>query len=176
MRFRDWMGTGWFVALLTVVAVSCSSTPEGPTIEISDTAWTATPASIEAGGGSFSITVVNSGAEQEEFAVVRLFNGDPATLPMVDGLLDLSRDGLFADAENPGVATFGVVYPDYERREGEGVPPGVLTPDTVAPGEEKSVDIGGFKGGGEPGTYVVLSWEPGGYEAGDYASFTVTEP
>ena len=81
---------GRLALVVSVVAVSCSSTPEGPTIEITDTSWTATPVSVEAGGGSFSITVVNSGTEREEFAVVSLFGGDPATLPMVDGLLDLS--------------------------------------------------------------------------------------
>ena len=36
--------------------------------------------------------------------------------------------------------------------------------------------VGGFEGGGEPGTYVVLSWKPGGYEEGDYTSFAVTGP
>jgi hypothetical protein len=176
MMFHRCRAAVWLALVVSVVAASCSSTPEGPTIEITDTSWTATPVSVEAGGGSFSITVVNSGTEQEEFAVVSLFGGDPATLPMVDGLLDLSRDGLFADAENAEVATFRVVYPDYERREGEGVPPGVLTPDMVAPGEETTVKVGGFEGGGEPGTYVVLSWKPGGYEEGDYTSFAVTGP
>lgn len=184
MMLHGWKAAIRLALVVSVVAASCSSTPEGPTIEITDTSWTAAPVSVEAGGGSFSITVVNSGTEQEEFAVVRLFDGDPATLPMVDGLLDLSRDGLFdltgddvsGDGQATDVANFQVVYPEYERREGEGVPPGVLTPGMVAPGEETTIKVGGFAGGGEPGAYVVLSWKPGAYEEGEYAAFTVTGP
>lgn len=163
-------------AVLVLVVAACSSAAEGPTIETGDSPWSAVPLTLESGGGSFSITAANSGTEQQEFVVVSLFGGDPEALPMHNGLLDLSRDGLFTDSEDPDVATFQVVHPEYERREGEGVEPGVVVPDTVDPGEEKSVTIGGFKGGGEPGTYVVLSYKPGRYEAGDYAAFTVTDP
>jgi len=161
-------------AAVIVLVAACSFAAEGPTIEIGDSSWSAMPSTMEAGGGSFTITVVNSGTEQQEFAVVSLFGGDAAALPMNNGMLDLSRNGLSTDAENPGVATFHVVHPDYEGQEGEGVEPGLLVPDTIGPGEEKTVTIGGFEGGGEPGTYVVLSYKPGAYEAGDYASFTIT--
>lgn len=172
MKLAYRMSLGLVAAVVLVAA--CSSAAEGPTIEINDDSWSAVLATVEAGGGSFTITVVNSGTEQQEFAVVSLYGGDPGALPTSSGVLDLSREGLFVDAENPEIATFHVVHPDYERREGEGVDPGALVPDTVGPGEEKTVTIGGFEGGGEPGTYVVLSYEPGRYEAGDFASFTVT--
>ena len=47
-------------------------------------------------------------------------------------------------------------------------------PDTIDPGEEKSITIGGLKGGGEAGTYVVVSYTPGRYEVGEYAEFAIT--
>lgn len=163
---------GCAAVLLAVLAASCSSTAEGPTIEIRDSSWTAVPETLEAGGGSFSIRLVNLGTTRQAFAVVTLFGGDPGTLPIRDGLLDVSRDGISADPDNPEIALFGVGHPDYERREGGGI----LVPDTIEPGEEKSITIGGLKGGGEAGTYVVVSYTPGRYEAGDYAEFTITDP
>lgn len=161
---------GCTVALLVVLAASCSSTAEGPTIEIRDGSWIAVPPTVEAGGGSFSVTVINLGTEPREFAVVTLWRGEPDALPMRNGQLDLRLDQPFAETVH-----FDVVHPDYERQEGEGVEPGPLIPDTIDPGEEKSVTIGGFEGGGEPGTYVVLSHEPGRYEAGEYAAFSITD-
>ena len=162
------------VVVLVVLAVSCSSPAEGPTIEIGEGSWTAVPATLEAGGGSFDITVSNLGTTRQEFAVVSLFDGHPGALPTRNGLLDLRHHQGLVNFENPESATYYVVHPDYERREGEGVDPGTLVPDTIDPGEEKSITIGGFKGGGEPGTYVVLSYTPGRYEAGDYAAFIIT--
>ena len=169
------MGPVWLVVVLAVLAASCSTTPEGPTVEITDGSWTATPSTVEAGGGSFSLTVANRTATPQTFAVVTLCGGDPGALPIEDGLLDLSRDGLCGDPKNPEVALFWVVHPDYERGEGEGVAPRPLVPDSVDPAEEKTITIGGWKVGEESGTYVILSWEPGGYEAGDYAVFTITD-
>jgi hypothetical protein len=164
--------------MLVVLAASCSSPAEGPTIEIKDGSWTAVPATMEAGGGSFELTVSNLGTTRQEFAVVSLFSGDPYALPIRSGQLDLRHHQGLVNLENPESATYYVVHPDYERREGEGseVDPGTLVPDTIEPGEEKTVTIGGFKGGGEPGTYVVLSYTQGRYEAGDYAAFTITDP
>jgi hypothetical protein len=160
-------------AVLAVMVASCSA-PAGPNIDIMDGEWSATPSSVEAGGGEFTLTVANETATTQTFAVVYLWRGSPDSLPTVDGLLDLSRNRLTGDAENPGVALFSVVYPEYESPEGEGVEPAPLAPASVEPTEEVTFTIGGAKGGGEPGPYVLLSWEPGGYEAGDYAAFEIT--
>lgn len=130
---------------------------------------------MEAPGGSFEITVVNLGTSRQEFAVVSLFDGDPGALPMLNGTLDVSRDGLSFDSENPATTTFYVVHPDLESREGTDMASGILVPDSVGPGEEKTVTIGSLMGGGEPGTYLVLSYAPGRYEAGDYVAFTITD-
>lgn len=186
MRSWNWLGTGLVAVLLVVVAVSCSASEEGPTVVISDDGWSATPASAAVGGGEFTLTVSNDTDAVQSFVVVTMcpnpeatqqpHGNDPAALPTSDGLLDLSRDMLCGDPEQPDVALFIVVSGDYEHREGEGVTPGPMTPTTVEPGGEETVTIGGAKGGGEPGTYVALSWKPGGYEEGDYAVFTVTEP
>lgn len=160
-------------AAVVVLAASCS-TPAGPNIDIRDDVWTANPSSIEAGGGEFTLTIANETATTQPFAVVSLWRGSADALPLVDGLLDLSRNNLGGDAENPDVALFSVVYPDYESPEGEGVAPAPLVPAVVEPAEEVTFTIGGAKGGGEPGPYVVLSWVPGGYEAGDYTAFDIT--
>lgn len=185
MRFQDRLGT-ISMAVLVVVTVSCSSSVEGPAVVISDDGWSATPSSAAVRGGEFTVTVTNDTDTVQSFVVVTMcpnpeaikqpHGNDPAALPMSDGLLDLSRDMLCGDPEQLGVALFIVVSGDYEHREGEGVTHGPMTPTTVEPGGEETVTIGGAKGGGEPGTYVVLSWEPGGHEAGDYAVFTITEP
>ena len=161
-------------AAIAVLAVSCS-VPAGPYVNITDDSWSATPSSIEAGGGEFSLTVANETETTQTFAVVYLWRGSPDAIPTVDGLLDLSRDRLAGDTENPDAALFSVVYPEYESPEGEGVEPAPLVPASVEPTEEVIFTIGGAKGGGGPGPYVVLSWEPGGYEAGDYAAFEITE-
>lgn len=170
----SWIALGLAAALLTVLAASCSTTAEGPAIEIRDEAWTAVPSTTEA-GGSFVITVTNQGTESQDFAVLMLRAGDPNALPMRDGLVDLRQDQPFSDTQNPAYTYFDVVYPEYERREGEGVDPETLIPETIEPGEQMSITIGNFKGGGEPGTYVVLSYQSGGYEAGKYAVFTITD-
>ena len=159
--------------VVAVVVVSCSA-PAGPNIDIGDGAWSASASPVEAGGGEFTLTVANETDTTQTFAVVYLWRGSPDSLPTVDGLLDLSRNHLAGDAENPDVALFSVVYPDYHSPEGEGVEPAPLVPVSVEPTEEVTFTIGGAKGGGEPGPYVVLSWEPGGYEAGDYAAFEIT--
>lgn len=161
--------------LLAALTASCSSTAEGPTIEIRDRGWTAVPSTMGA-GGSFAITVTNLGTQSQDFAVLRLWEGDPDALPMRDGLIDLRQDQPFSDSQNPGHTRFDVVYPDYERREGDGVEPGILAPEIIEPGEEMSVTIGNaLKGGGGSGTYVVLSYQPGGYDAAQYAVFTITD-
>jgi len=161
----------WWMALLVVVATACSSPAEGPTVEMRVGSWSPTSTTMEAGGGSFRITLVNRKAEPVRFAVLRMWAGDPNGLPILDGTIDLRQDQPFSDTQNPNYVNFDVVYPEYERTEPTPAP---LVPDTIEPGEEKSVTIGGFKGGGEPGSYVVISMEPGGYEAGEYAVFAIT--
>ncbi|MCH7902065.1 MAG: hypothetical protein IH818_14345 [Acidobacteria bacterium] len=156
-------------AFLLVAMTSCSS--QGPTIEISDGSWLAEPATSSQ-SGDFRITVTHTGSEQEEYVVVRIFDGDPDSLPVVDGVLDIARSGISADPESPGVALFGIEYPEGPSGEGGTG----FEPATIEPGETQSVTIGSsLKGGGGPGTYVVLSYLPGHYEQGEYAVFTLTD-
>ena len=156
-----------------LLVVSCSA-PAGPNIDIRDGSWSAAASSAEAGGGEFTLTVANETATTQTFAVVYLWRGSPDAIPTVDGLLDLSRNHLAGDSEHPDAALFSIVYPEYESPEGEGVEPAALVPVSIEPTEEVTFTVGGAKGGGEPGRYVVLSWEPGAYEAGDYAAFEIT--
>lgn len=154
--------------VLVLTLVSCSA-PGGPAVQINETSWTASPSAVQARGGEFTLTVTNKTAQDKTFAVIFLFEGEPESMPTVDGLLDLDQRNWV-----PGETNFSIVYPEYETQEGEGVAPAPLDPAEVEADAESTFTIGGFKGGGEPGTYVVLSWSPGGYEAGDYASFEIT--
>lgn len=158
------------VALITMLLVAvpaCSGPADGPTIELRESAWTAVPPQMQASGGEFVITVTNLTDAQQKFAVVACFGADPDALEMEDGLLALGSESGYN-------STYWIVHPEYERREGEGVTPDPVAPDTIAAGERKTITIGGLKGGGEPGDYVVLSYETGGYEAGVYAVFEIT--
>jgi len=157
-------------SVLLVLVLGACSAPAGPAIHINETSWTASQSEVGAGGGEFTLTVTNQTAEDQTFAVIFLYEGEPGSLPTVDGLLDLDQRNRV-----PGEPNFSVVYPEYETQEGEGVGPAPLNPAEVDADAETMFTIGGLKGGGEPGTYVVLSWTPGGYEAGDYAPFTITE-
>jgi len=166
MRLFGRVGMFGAAALLAVMP-ACAAPAQGPTIEIGESAWSAVPPVMGASGGEFVITVANLTDTLQKFAVVTISSGaDADALPMDEGLLDVGFDGSYS-------STYWIVHPDYERREGEGVTPDPVAPDTIEPGERKSVTIGGFKGGGEPGTYVVVSFEVGGYEADDYAVFTI---
>ena len=157
------------IASLAILMAACSA-PAGPEIVISETGWEAVPATVVAEGGKFTLTVTNQTAQDQTFAIILLYEGEPDSLPTVDGLLDLDQRNWV-----PGEANFWIVYPDYEFPEGEGVGPAPLTPSRVDANAETTFTVGGSKGGGEPGTYVIVSWAPGAYEAGDYAEFTITE-
>jgi len=157
------------VAFVAILIAACSA-PAGPEIVIDETGWEAVPATVAAGGGEFTLTVTNQTGEGQAFAVIFLYEGEPGSLPTVDGLLDLDQGNWV-----PGETNFWFVYPEYEFPEGEGVGPAPLDPAFVGANAEMTFTIGGPKGGGEPGTYVVVSWAAGGYEAGDYAAFTITE-
>jgi hypothetical protein len=178
------------IALVAVLIAACSA-PAGPEIVIDETGWEAVPATAAAGGGKFDLTVSNDTNTQQEFVVVVICdavsidaadevnytpaNQDPDALPIVDGQLDLQRSGLCGDPGSPDTALYTLVYPDYEASEGQPSNPEAMTPGTVAPKTDTTITIGGFEGGGEPGTYVILSWSPGGYEAGHYTEFTIKE-
>ncbi len=158
---------GW--GLIAAVLIGACSAPAGPEIVINETGWDAVPATVAAGGGAFTLTVTNKTAEHQTFAVLYLYEGDPDSLPTVDGLLDLDQENWV-----PGETNFWFVYPDYAFPEGEQTL-APLTPAGVDANTETTITIGGAKGGGEPGTYVILSWEQGGYEAGDYTEFVITD-
>jgi hypothetical protein len=178
------------IALVALLIAACSA-PAGPEIVIDETGWEAVPATAAAGGGKFDLTVTNNTDTPQEFVVVVICdavsidaadevdytpaNQDPDALPIVDGQLDLQRSGLCGDPESPDTALYTLAFPEYEPSEGQASNPEAMTPGSVAPNTDATVTIGGLKGGGEPGTYVILSWSPGGYEAGDYTAFTITE-
>ena len=169
-RFLTSLRPRCLTVLLVAILIAACSTPAGPEILISETGWEAVPAIVAAGGGEFTLTVTNQTAEDQTFAVIYIYEGDPGSMPTVDGLLDLDQGNWI-----PGETNFWFVYPDYAFPEGEGVGPVPLTPAAIDADSQTSFTIGGTKGGGESGTYLIVSWEPGGYEAGDYTEFEITE-
>ena len=169
-RFLTRLHPRRFTILLAAILIAACSTPAGPEIVIDETGWDAVPGSVAAGGGEFTLTVTNQTANDQTFAVIYIYEGDPDSIPTVNGLLDLDQRNWV-----PGETNFWFVYPEYAFPEGEGAGPAPLTPATVDADSETTFTIGGPKGGGEPGTYVILSWELGGYEAGNYTEFAITE-
>lgn len=151
-----------------VLAAACSGgVAVGPTVKITGEEWSAVPQVMEASGGRFTLTIENTSGEPIDFVVVKLNGAAADALPIRDGLLDVTQESRYA-------STYWIVYPDYERREGEGVVPPQAVPAALEAGESATVTIGTLEGGGEPGWYVVMSYQPGGYAAGDYAAFRIT--
>jgi hypothetical protein len=142
--------------------LGCPSPPEEPvSIEVEvDGQWSATPNPLPVGDGLVQMTITNTGSEAIRPVVLDIFEGDPVDLPIIDGVVDLSRSGVSFDASSR-FSYFGIVYPGHEMLFGEdstvlGEPPELL------PGESIEAVIW------SEGTMVVFDYQPGGFETGAY--------
>jgi hypothetical protein len=167
---------GGFTAIAGLLLISACSTPTaGPTVRINEQGWEADPAVIVQPGEAFTLTLVNELDSPVSFVLVQVNYGDVDELPLVDGVVDVSRQVLY-EIDDPTVASPPVVayYTVHPGVEGEGAVG--WSPDVLEPGETKKLTIGDpSKGGGGPGAYVVISHEPGGLGRGDYAAFDLTD-
>jgi hypothetical protein len=128
----------------------------------------------------FEVTLVNQSQAEARFVIVRMDFGEVTDLPQVNALVDVSRDHGFVtgsvdfDVHDPNVmgplvVAHYLVYPDVTHVSESTVP-------TLQPAEERTVRVGNFGlGGGEPGSYAVISYEPGSLERGDYTVFNLTD-
>ncbi len=133
------------------------------------------PATMVHTGEWFKINVVNATDSPLKFVIVEMNIGQVADLPLVDGVIDISRQVVYESDDpavsSPLVVAYYVVYPEVLGEEAPGWAPAV-----VDPGEEETVAIGSpGLGGGERGSYAVISYEPGGLERGDFVSFDLTD-
>jgi len=160
---------------MLVAVTGCATPTEGPTIHIGSDGWTADPQAITQTGHVFDVTLVNSLDEPIRFVVIQLNYGEMTDLPVVDGVLDVSRQVLYTsdDPGDPGppVAAYYVIHPGVETEGAVGWEPAVLQP-----GEKATLTVGDPNlGGGEPGAFAVVSYEPGALERGDFARFDITD-
>ena len=167
-------GGRFLAALLLVTVVGCSAPTQGPTIRIGPNGWVADPASTVQEGDVFEFTIENRLDVPVHFAVLRLDYGEPTDLPLVDGVVDVSRQVVYesADPRDPGdpVVAYNIVHPVFAG-EGAAPRPGMLDANATT-----TLRVGNpGLGGGEPGRFVVISYEPGGLERGDFAVFDMTD-
>lgn len=133
-----------------------------------DTAgFTVQPADVVRGpAGGVQLLIVNQTAVVEQVVFISIFAGSPDDLPVVDGLVDVSRcNQIFGgeDEDNPSPATFGCFG-----HLGEASPIEVVQ---IAAGETLPLDDGV-----QPGVHLIVDHQPGSYEAGRYVAFEVLEP
>lgn len=170
--------TTWLLACLLVS--SCQAPTTGPTVNAGEDGWIADPLTTMQERERFEVTLVNSLDTPVSFVIVRLDYGEATDLPVVNGVVDVNRTrgAVYGPVEyevydpnvsGPLVVAYHMVYPDVEEVTESTVP-------VLEPGEETKVTIGNAGlGGGEPGSYAVISHEPGGLERGDYAVFNLTD-
>lgn len=128
--------------------------------------WQANPNPIGVTGAYVVLTLTNVGDEPIQPVVIDIFEGDPTNLPVIDGVVDLTRSGISSDAESD-FTLFGLIYPDVSGDQGDSIvsnPPPIL-----APGE--SVELDGFDGSGG-GLIVIFDYRQDEFQAG---SFVVIE-
>ena len=182
MRLVGWSRIGLLGGALVwgILLASCSSPMQGPTIQIAADGWTANPETMVQTSDRFEITIVNSTNTPVNFIIFRMDYGDIKDIPLVDGLPDLSGMTVYevyevddlGELSRPVVA-YTMIHPGDV---GES-PPAGWEPASVEAGKEQKVIIGGAfgMGGGEPGSFAVISYEPGGHERGDFAVFNLTD-
>ena len=128
--------------------------------------WQADPNPIGVTGAHVVLTLTNVGDEPIQPVVIAVFEGDPTNLPVIDGVVDLTRSGISSDAESD-FTLFGLIYPDVSGDQGDSIvsnPPPIL-----APGE--SVELDGFDFSGF-GLIVIFDYRQNEFQAG---SFVVIE-
>lgn len=143
--------------------LGCPSPPDEPvfvTVEIGED-WSAAPNPLAVGDGLVAMTITNMGTEAIRPVVLDIFEGDPLQLPVVDGVVDLSRSGVVFDELAPStMPAFGLSYAGEEVFVDEfgisGQPP------ELSPGASVEAQIW------SAGTIVVFDYRPGEFEAGAY--------
>ena len=135
--------------------------PEAETVavEVGDE-WSATPNPLPVGDGLVQMTITNTGNSNLRPVVIHIFSGDPLDLPFVDGVLDISRDGVFEPGS--GFAEFALAYPGHEVvfTEGDSKVTGEV-PD-LAPGQSIEVVVWSEE------SIVVLDYGADEFENGAY--------
>jgi len=164
------------VSIILVVIVTACSPMEGPTIVIDASGWSAIPERMVQPGNQYVLRVVNTTDSPVSPVVVRMFSGDVRDIPLINGVIvdveNGTADGLHEVHQPAPGLEYRMFYPDLEDIAA-GRP---LAP--LEPGDELRVVVGGSfgLGGGEPGTYAVISNDPGGLKRGDFAVFELTAP
>jgi hypothetical protein len=148
--------------------LSCPVPPPGAvtpvTVFVDVSEWLAEPEGVlQDEGSGVEITIVNSDDAPHRPVIIFLFSGSSSTLPIVDGVLDLSRCNVVFNEEDPSPppAYFGCEYPTS-------LGDNVRAVEELAPRDSVQVMVG--SGGG---TLVVLDYLPGAYEAGHFVVLEV---
>jgi hypothetical protein len=126
-------------------------------------------------GDWFTFTVVNSRDIAVEFVVLRMNYGNVDDLPLVAGVVDITRQVVYESddptVQSPPVVAYYVVHPAVEGEDAVG-----WEPAKVPAGGSATVQVGNRGlGGGEPGRFAVVAYEPGSLDAGEYAVFEMTD-
>jgi hypothetical protein len=167
------------IFVLSLLLTACGPPTQGPIVRIDDDGWTADPVSMEQEREWFEVTLINSSQTEARFVIVRMEFGEVLDLPQVNGVVDVSRSqgfvtgpveyDTFEPVVGPLVVSYYLVYPDTLGVTDATVP-------VLQSGEERNVRVGNRGlGGGEPGSYAVISYEPGSLERGDYVAFDLTD-
>ncbi len=141
--------------------LGCPTPPPKPVsvdVEVGDV-WVAEPNPLAVGEGLVTMRITNTGDEAIRLVVLQIFEGDPLNLPVVGGVVDISRSGEFeATGRYAGFhlayAGENEVFIDESGVTGE--------PRELLPGESVDVVIW------SEGTMVVLDYRQGEFEAGAY--------
>lgn len=132
--------------------------PEAISVDIeADGEWSANPNQVPVGDGLVQMTITNTSVEPIRPVVLEVFAGDPLDLPVIGGVVDISRSGEFDPAS--GYAEFYVHYAG-ENWEVTGEPL------ELSPGESVEAAVWSEQ------TLVVFDYRPGEFEAG---AFVVVE-
>ena len=125
-------------------------------VEVGDS-WTAAPDPLPLGDGLVELRIVNTGHDPVRPVVLDIFEGDPVDLPVVGGLVDISRSGVFDPPS--GHAPFGVAYPDGLLGDDSHL---LAEPPELLPGEFVDARLW------ISGDIVVFDYRAGEFEAGSY--------
>ena len=130
--------------------------PEAVTVDVQvGGQWSASTNPLPSGELDLEMEITNVGDETIRLAVATVFEGDPTTLPVADGIVDLRRSGV----TETGFTAFGLLYPDDRDSENAPTP---VAPD-LKPGETLTLTV--FL---SSNSIVVFDNRPGEYEAGNY--------
>lgn len=126
------------------------------TVVLEDEGWSVEPSAVVEDPGTGIELAVENRTDREWFiGFVDVFAGSADDLPIVDGVIDVSRcNQIFGDDPDPSPANIGCPSATGE---------GEHEAEQVFPGQTHFLDAGI-----PTGTHVVLDFSPGGYEAGNW--------